>query len=202
MKVVITGTSRGIGAELVKLAKNAGHEVLAIDRKTVDLRSPEAAAKIAALAEPWGVVDILVNNAGILRQGSSREDFMESYLVNSVVPFEVTQALLPLLKKSARPRVAHITSLMGSIVDNGSGGYYAYRSSKSALNMINKSLTLDNPWLTTMVIHPGWVQTDMGGPNATTPVAESAQGIWRLIEGMDKSQSGSFHDFRGKELPW
>ncbi len=202
MKVIVTGTSRGIGAELVKLAKGAGHEVLAVDRKITDVRSPEAAAKIAALAQPWGVVDILVNNAGILRQGTSREDFMESFLVNSVAPFEITQALLPLLKKSSHPRVAQITSMMGSIDDNSSGGYYAYRASKSALNMINKSLTLDNPWLTTMVIHPGWVQTDMGGVNATTPVGESAQGIWQLIEGMEKAQSGSFLDFRAKELPW
>ncbi len=202
MKIVITGTSRGIGAELVKIAKDQGHEVLAIDRKVVDLRSPEAGGKIAALAQPWGMVDVLINNAGIMKPGTSREDFQESFLVNSVVPFEITQALLPLLKKSSSPRVAHITSLMGSIADNSSGGYYAYRSSKSALNMINKSLSIDNPWLTTMVIHPGWVKTDMGGEQAPTSTAESGLGIWRLIEGMNKAKSGTFYDFHGKELPW
>lgn len=202
MKVVITGTSRGIGAELVKIAEEKGHEVLAVDRKTVDLRSPEAAAKIADLVKPWGVVDILVNNAGIMRQGTSREDFQESFLVNSIVPFEITQALLPYLKKSSKPRVVQITSKMGSIDDNTSGGYYAYRSSKSAINMINKSLALDNPWLTAMVVHPGWVKTDMGGAQAPTTTSESGDGIWRLIEGMVPSKSGSFYDFKGVEIPW
>lgn len=194
MKVVITGTSRGIGAELVKIAEEKGHEVLAVDRKTVDLRSPEAAAKIADLVKPWGVVDILVNNAGIMRQGTSREDFQESFLVNSIVPFEITQALLPYLKKSSKPRVVQITSKMGSID--------AYRSSKSAINMINKSLALDNPWLTAMVVHPGWVKTDMGGAQAPTTTSESGDGIWRLIEGMVPSKSGSFYDFKGVEIPW
>lgn len=202
MKIVITGTSRGIGAELVNIAKKAGHEVLAVDRKTVDLRSPEAPGKIAALAQSWGVVDILVNNAGIYLKGVGREDFQESFLVNSIVPFEITQALLPLLKKSTKPRVAQITSLMGSIDDNSSGGSIAYRASKTALNMINKCLSIDNPWLATVVIHPGWVQTDMGGAQAPTSVVESAQGIWQLVEGMNKEHSGSFHDFKGKELPW
>lgn len=202
MKVVITGTSRGIGSELARIAKQAGHDVLAVDRKVVDLRDPEAAAKIGEMCKPWGVVDILVNNAGIYRKGTSREDFQESFLVNSIVPFEITQALALYLKKSTHPRVVHITSLMGSIADNGSGGSYAYRASKSALNMINKCLTVDCPWLTTQVIHPGWVQTDMGGEGAPTPITESAQGIWLQIEKLDKAASGGFIDFRGQELPW
>jgi NAD(P)-dependent dehydrogenase (short-subunit alcohol dehydrogenase family) len=133
MKVLITGTSRGIGQALTQVAKKAGHEVLAIDRKTVDLRSPEAAAKIAELVKSWGTLDVLINNAGIYRKGVAREDFMESFLVNSIVPFEVTQALLPFLRKGQNPRVVQVTSMMGSIADNASGGSYAYRSSKAAL---------------------------------------------------------------------
>src|SRR5262249_2933625 len=123
-------------------------------------------------------------------------------LVNSVVPFEMTQALLPYLKKSKQPKVIHITSLMGSIEDNSSGGYYAYRASKAALNMINKSLTRDHSWLTSVVMHPGWVQTDMGGPQAPTSTRDSAQGIWQVINGLGSEKSGHFYDFKGKELPW
>lgn len=223
MKTVITGTSRGIGLELTRLALTAGHEVIAVARQpekapgllklkgdfkdklelvTADLQSTGAAETVAAMAQDWGVVDILVNNAGIMRQGTSRADFADSYLVNAVVPFEVTKALLPFLQKSKAPKVAQITSLMGSIGDNTSGGYYAYRSSKAALNMITMSLAKDHPNITFAVLHPGWVKTDMGGEQAPIAVTESAQGLWRVIEGLTPAKTGGFFDFRGKSLPW
>ncbi|MGE0528608.1 MAG: SDR family oxidoreductase [Bdellovibrionales bacterium] len=219
MKVVITGTSRGIGAGLVERALADKHQVLAVARHpeessltklksdlltmvSADVTDPEAPDKIADAVQKWGRVDILINNAGIFRQGESCEDFQNSFLVNSIAPFLLTRRLLPYLKESEFPRVASITSLMGSVTDNSSGGYYAYRSSKAALNMITKSLSIDNPWLTAVVLHPGWVKTDMGGSAAPTSVEESTAGLWRIIDNLEPKQTGRFFDFRGKELPW
>ncbi|MBX3020031.1 MAG: SDR family oxidoreductase [Bdellovibrionales bacterium] len=223
MHIVITGTSRGIGLELTRQALDKKHTVLAVARQpeeskglkelkaehgerlqllAVELTHPEAPAKIQAAVRTWPQVDLLVNNAGILEQSTSTETFLKSFHINSVVPFQVTTALLPALRKSRQAKAVHVTSMMGSIEDNGSGGYYAYRSSKAALNMINKSLAIDNEWLNTIVIHPGWVQTDMGGKGATTPASESAAGIWKVIEGLTTEDSGAFFDFRGKRLPW
>jgi NAD(P)-dependent dehydrogenase (short-subunit alcohol dehydrogenase family) len=224
MNVVITGASRGIGLALSRLVLEAGHELLAVARSPSaspglselaarfgarlrllagDVQESGIAASIAvAAAARWEAVDLLVNNAGILRQGTQREDFMSSFAVNSVAPFEVTQALLPLLRKSANPRVAHLTSWMGSITDNSSGGYYAYRASKAALNMINKSLARDHAWLATAVVHPGWVRTDMGGAEAPLDPQSSASGIWQQIERLQHRDSGRFFDYLGNELPW
>lgn len=223
MNVVVTGASRGIGLELTRLGLENDGRVLAVARKpeeskglqdlskkfpgqlqlvSADLLKDGAAHSVAAQLEDWPHVDILFNNAGILRQGTAVDDFMQSFLVNSVSPFLMTQALLPWLKKSRAPRVVNITSLMGSVQDNASGGYYAYRSSKAALNMINKSLSQDHDWLTTIVMHPGWVKTDMGGAGAPTEARESAMGIWKVTAGVTRDASGRFFDFRGKELPW
>jgi NAD(P)-dependent dehydrogenase (short-subunit alcohol dehydrogenase family) len=223
MRVVITGTSRGIGLELTKQALERGDHVLALARDpggsaglqklakeypqllstaAIDVIDPELKPKLEAALKSWPHVDTLINNAGIFQQGTKREDFMKSFAVNSVAPFEIASAVLPWLKKSASARVVNVTSLMGSIDDNGSGGYYAYRASKSALNMINKSLSKDQPWLTTIVIHPGWVQTDMGGSGAPVGVPESAQGIWSVTQKLKPENSGQFFDFRGKQLPW
>ncbi|HWL62836.1 MAG TPA: SDR family oxidoreductase [Steroidobacteraceae bacterium] len=223
MHVVVTGTSRGIGLELVRLALEAGHQVVAVARRpqdsaglaalqaaggdrlktlAADLLDPGAPALIAGAVRESAAVDVLVNNAGILRETARREDFMDSFAVNTVAPFAITQALLPSLRKSSQPRVIHVTSKMGSIADNTSGSYYAYRSSKAALNMISRSLARDHDWLTSVVVHPGWAQTDMGGPQATVPVAESARGIWRLASGAKRQDSGRFFDYLGKELPW
>lgn len=91
---------------------------------------------------------------------------------------------------------------MGSIASNTSGSHYAYRASKAALNMISRSLSLDHDWLTSVVVHPGWAQTDMGGPQATVPVADSARGIWRLATGARRQDSGRFFDYQGTELTW
>jgi NAD(P)-dependent dehydrogenase (short-subunit alcohol dehydrogenase family) len=223
MKVVITGTSRGIGLALARQVLAAGHELLAVARQpgksgaltelasrhagrvsllATDLGDPGAAAAIAAAAADWDAVDVLVNNAGILLQSTRREDFLTSFAINSVAPFEVTQALLPRLRKSSHPRVAHITSRMGSVADNLSGGYYADRSSKAALNAINMSLRRDHDWLTSAVIHPGWVKTDMGGVEAPVPAEVAAAGIWRVIAGLEPWQSGAFLDYEGRQLPW
>lgn len=216
MNVVITGTSRGIGHELTHQALKKGHRVLAVARDprrcqdlggqietlALDLTEETAAEKIARAVEGWGSVDVLINNAGIYRAETGTQRFLESFHVNTVVPFQVTTALLPHLKKAKAAKVTHITSLMGSIADNTSGGFYPYRASKAALNMVNKSLSIDQPWLTTIVMHPGWVQTDMGGSQAPTTVAESAAGIWSVIEKVRPEDSGAFFDFRGERKPW
>lgn len=223
MKTVITGTSRGIGFELTKQALENGHQVMAFARNpqgsrqlmqlvkeypkllsvvAIDVAAEDAAEKIITALKSWAHVDTLINNAGIFAKETSRQDFLDSFVTNSVAPFEITMALLPWLKKSASAKVVNVTSLMGSIEDNSSGGYYAYRSSKTALNMINKSLSQDHKWLTTIVIHPGWVQTEMGGTGAPTPTEESARGIWKVTNDLSTSNSGGFFDFRGKQLPW
>lgn len=222
MKVLITGVSRGIGLEMARLALGAGHQLLAVARQPdssaalaelarshpgqlevigADLRDAGSATAIAAAVKDRGL-DLVLNNAGILREGETREDFMESFAVNTVAPFEVTRALLPQLRKSSNARVVHITSKMGSISDNTAGGHYAYRASKAALNMINRSLARDHAWLTAVVVHPGWVRTRMGGPEAPVRPEDSARGIWRLVESLDRKSSGRFFDFQGGELPW
>lgn len=223
MKVLITGCSRGIGLELCAQALAGKNDVLAVARNpdsakellslkkkypdhlqtfTADVTNPEAPSMIANRLKNWGALDLLINNAGVFCKDAKFEDFEESFRVNTIAPFLLTEALLPLLKKSNAPKAIAITSRMGSIADNTSGSYYAYRSSKAALNMINKSLSIDHPWLTAVVIHPGWVQTDMGGAGATLSVNDSARGIWSVIQDLSKESSGSFFDYSGKELPW
>jgi NAD(P)-dependent dehydrogenase (short-subunit alcohol dehydrogenase family) len=225
MNVVITGGSRGIGLELATQALNRGDRVFVFARKpeesaelqvlkakfgsqfqlevaTLDLSLPGIADTISTALAPWPVVDVLINNAGIYRNGETPEDFLSSFQVNSVAPLFVTRALFQKLKKSQKPIVAHITSLMGSIDDNQSGGAYAYRASKTALNMISKTLAQDERWLISTVIHPGWVQTRMGGKDAPTPVAESASGLWKVIQKLKSEDTGSFFDHEGDRLPW
>lgn len=223
MNVVITGASRGIGLELTRMALQNKYKLMAVARNpqssrelvalkekypealqivTADLEQDKSIDAIAESLGTWNCLDLLINNAGIMRQGVETQDFMESFRVNSVAPFLLTQALLPMLRKGKAAKVVHITSKMGSVADNTSGGYYAYRSSKAALNMINKSFARDHEWLTTLVVHPGWVKTDMGGAQAPTEVRDSALGIWKVIAGATPTQSGRFFDFQGHELPW
>lgn len=220
--IVITGTSQGIGLELTRQALENGDRVLALARPSghiqelqnlgqkhsllqvllLDLRQDDAISQVKQALEGWSGIDILVNNAGIYRPDESAQDFLASFETNTIIPFFLTRALMPQLQKSSTPKVAHISSMMGSIADNSSGGSYSYRASKAAVNMISKGFSVEEPWLLSVVLHPGWVQTQMGGEGAPVGPADSAAGLWRVIRGLEKNQSGRFFDFRGEELPW
>ncbi len=220
MNILITGSSRGIGYGLVTEALSAGHKVFAVARSTaslkelktdfpdrllpieLDISQPGGIETLASEIARYGSLDVLVNNAGMMAKGDSAKELADSFWVNATVPFLLTKALLPVLKASRSPRVAQISTMMSSIADNTSGGYYAYRSSKSALNMLTKSLTIDHPTVSFALIHPGWVKTDMGGESAPTEIAESVRGIWKVISTMSLETSGQFVNFKGDTLPW
>jgi NAD(P)-dependent dehydrogenase (short-subunit alcohol dehydrogenase family) len=218
--VFITGAGRGIGLELAKILVQQGHKVVASSRTlTPELKSlgcetfqldvraemNELRDRQASLFENG--LDLLINNAGTLvPEGGLKEvtskSMLESFEINTLGPLKVTQALLPSLLRSSQPVVASITSKMGSISDNSSGGYYSYRISKAALNMFNKSFSLDFPQTISVVLHPGWVQTRMGGTQAPVSAVESASGLLKVIAGLSKKDSGRFFDFKGQEIPW
>ncbi len=223
MKIVITGAGRGLGLELTTQALHQVDTVMATAREPekseglnallkkfpatlqivkVDITAADAPKRIASAIDSWDCLDVVINNAGILREGMTLDDFQQSFHVNSVAPLFITKALFAKLRKSKHPRAIHISSLMGSIDDNSSGGHYAYRASKTALNMINKCLAVEETWLTSTVFHPGWVQTDMGGSNAPTSVQESAAGLLNAMDNVEKEDSGCFYDFRGDKIAW
>jgi NAD(P)-dependent dehydrogenase (short-subunit alcohol dehydrogenase family) len=229
-KICVTGTSRGIGLELVSQYLLNGNEVFAVARKV------EKDSALAQLKEKFGnrltlvqadvgtesgremirsavfaqtkSLDILVNNAGVYLDRRSDlpsvtdEILRDSFQTNAIAPLLLTQALLPLLEKSSDARVANISSLMGSISDNGRGGTYAYRMSKVALNMFTVSFARDYPKMIALTLHPGWVQTDMGGKDALTSVKESVTGLIQVIERATPEQSGKFYDFEGDLIEW
>lgn len=227
MRAVITGANRGIGLELARQLLARGDQVHAAVREPeragdlralgegerlrvhrLDLLEPASVAELAA-ALGGAPVDLLVNNAGVY--GGSRqhlpdidfEDAVRTFRVNALGPLRVTLALLPNLK-AARGKVIHVTSGMGSIADNKSGAFYAYRMSKAALNMMSRSLAVDlrGAGVASAVINPGWVQTDMGGPSAPTPVDESVRGMLREIDGFALEDTGAFLDWKGRPYPW
>jgi NAD(P)-dependent dehydrogenase (short-subunit alcohol dehydrogenase family) len=227
--VIITGANRGIGLGLAKYFVEGGDLVVATCRnpdkapelkalarecpercriETLDVSSALSVSGFAKQCQQLKVIDVLINNAGVLLdRGRAFVDLdldvvSATMAVNTVAPMRVTQSLLPLLIKSSRPIVASITSKMGSIEDNTSGGYYAYRMSKTALNMFCKCFSTDFPNVISMVLHPGWVQTDMGGSQAPTTIAASAKGLGTLIDRCTKEHSGGFFDFNGERIPW
>ena len=222
MQLLITGVAQGIGLALTKEALQKGHHVFGVARHSgeskelvqltkeynslkiieLDLTDDTAKEKLIYALKDCDKIDVLINNAGVYDNGTTKQAFLKSFEVNAYVPFMVTDAVLSKLKSSSLPKAIHITSLMGSIGDNISGNSYAYRSSKSALNMIHKCLSLDNKWLISAAIHPGWVQTRMGGEAAPVTAEKSGNGIWKVIEDLTPAESGCFKDYQGKKLPW
>jgi len=222
-EVLLTGANRGIGLEFARQLAARG------DRVVATCRNPAAASELAALdvqVEPLDVtdamgieriaalyadraLDLLINNAGVgvghRPLGELDYDEMGAfYRTNAVGPLRLTEHLLPALRRVEDRTVVSLTSRVGSIQDNTSGGSYAYRASKAALNAITKSLAIDlaDEGFTCVVLHPGWVQTDMGGGNAPLPTEQSVAGMLKVVEGLAPADSGGFFDYTGESLPW
>jgi NAD(P)-dependent dehydrogenase (short-subunit alcohol dehydrogenase family) len=220
-RIVVTGASRGIGLELVRQLLARGDTVDACVREParMELGSPalrvhrvdvtdqaSVDALVRAIDAP---IDVVINNAGInlprQKLGDLDLDATRAlYETNALGPLRVTAALLPLVRRGTAKKLVHITSGMGSIADNQRGESYGYRMSKAALNMMSKSMAVDlrAEGIVSIVINPGWVQTDLGGTSAPTPVADSARGILARIDEATLETSGSFLNWQGGTYPW
>ncbi|EHQ52253.1 short-chain dehydrogenase/reductase SDR [Ectothiorhodospira sp. PHS-1] len=227
--VVITGANRGIGLMFAQQYAEAGARVLAACRhpeqarelsrlaaKTrgrvsvhpLDVTNP---AQIQALA---GIltdtpVDILINNAGSYGPASAFGDtdvegWLETFQINTVAPLKIMEALVEPVASGRRRLMVNISSKMGSMADNGSGGSYIYRSTKAALNAITVSAARDLKarGVTVVALHPGWVQTDMGGPNAEITTEQSVTAMRQTISHLTLADSGRFIDTDGSDIPW
>jgi NAD(P)-dependent dehydrogenase (short-subunit alcohol dehydrogenase family) len=222
MRWLITGANRGIGLALAQEARRRGHDVIGTARDVddadllretgarvlpLDVTSDDSArALVQALGET--PIDVLVNNAGMLVGDALGEfDFARMDLhfqVNAIGPVRVANALLPLLRTGQAKKIVCISSQMGSIADNSSGGYYAYRMSKAALNMAVRSMgqDLQRGGFTVVALCPGWVSTDMGGPRAPVSPAHSAEALVTLVQRLGPSDTGHFFNRHGEPIAW
>lgn len=217
-KILITGANRGIGLELCRQLADRGDDVIAVCREAskqlsaLNLRVIEgvdvsAAESVRGLQHQQGLegLDWLVNNAGVLTVESLEsldfEAMERQFTVNALGPLRVTAALLPKLGPGSK--VGIITSRMGSIEDNTSGGYYGYRMSKAAVNMAGMSLArdLEERRIAVAILHPGMVATDMTGGRGVTP-EHSAGGLIERMDALTMTDSGSFWHAEGERLPW
>jgi NAD(P)-dependent dehydrogenase (short-subunit alcohol dehydrogenase family) len=221
--VLVTGGGRGIGLEFVRQYAAAGWNVVATVRSAgdgdalrafgdvrveiLDMRDFEALESFGERlrGEP---LDLLIANAGITSPGEMRtaeeaNRFLEVLAVNSVAP-TVLASVVASNVNAARGKMIAITSQMGSIADNGSGGWLAYRASKAALNAAWKTLAVDmaREPISIAMLHPGWVKTDMGGGGAPLAPAESVTAMRRVIDGLGPGDKGLFLNHRGETLPW
>ncbi|HAA45304.1 MAG: short chain dehydrogenase/reductase family oxidoreductase [Halomonas sp. 54_146] len=217
--VVITGANRGVGLALAEHYFDAGWRVLGVCRQSSEELDRVAdhvfdgvdvtkAHDVARLAEALNgqAVDLLINNAGLLRDESlgsiDFDSIREQMEINAYAPLRVAEALLPTLKKGSK--IANITSRMGSIADNDSGGRYGYRASKAALNAFGKSLAMDlkPQGIAVAQLHPGYVQTRMVNFGGLISPQEAALGIAARIEALTLENSGGFWHSNGESLPW
>jgi len=227
--VLITGANRGIGLEFARSFAKDGWRVHACCRtpdRAKDLRAlcdssggavtlrrldVTDGLKVASLARELAdePIDILLNNAGVYgpKTGFGETDYdqwMPVFAVNTLAPMRMAERFVEHLERGQRKLIVNISSRMGSIGDNASGGNYIYRSSKAALNMVSKSLSVDlaGRGITVVVFHPGWVRTDMGGPGAAIAPDESVTGMRAVIDRLGVEDTGKFFNYDGGELPW
>lgn len=226
-QVLITGANRGIGLEFVKQYAQDGWCVFAC------CRNPEKAAALQTLANTYSniqvlpldvadfaqinalafqlkdeKIDVLINNAGVYPDSGmgdiNPDDWLNAFKVNAVAPLKMAEAFTSHIAKSQLKKIATLSSKMGSIDDNTSGGSYIYRSSKVAANMVMKSLSIDLKPLgiSVVTLHPGWVLTEMGGPSALIDTQTSVSGLRRVIEQLTLNTTGQFITYDGKAINW
>jgi len=227
--ILVTGSNRGIGLELVRsfAAKSwrvfaacrdpesaeelqelrSGHSLLSVHR--LDVADGEAIKRLAAELRDLPI-DILFNNAGIFgpaHQGFGETDaagWLETLRVNTIAPLLMAECFVDNVSRSNRRIIASVGSLLGSLSDNTSGGYYAYRTSKAGVHMVMRGLAADLAARGVIAVsfHPGWVRTRMGGTRAPVLPEQSAAGIQRVLLELTSEQNGRFFDYEGRELPW
>ena len=223
--VLITGANRGVGLEFVKSFSADGWRVHACARNVEKAKRVRAVSgdvvchkldvtnglKVASLARELAEepIDLLINNAGIYgpRTGFGETDYEEwanVLQVNTLAPLRMVERFVGLLEQGEGKTIVNISSLMGSISQNSSGGGYIYRSSKAALNMVTKSLSNDlaGRGFTVVSFHPGWVQTDMGGEEADITAEQSVTDMRKVIAGLTTAENGKFFNHDGQELSW
>ncbi len=223
--MLVTGASRGLGLALVETYAGRGWRVHACCRNPdrahalqgvagavtvhrLDVRDQTAYRPLAdrLVGE---AIDVLIANAGIPGPEDRIEmldipAWFETFHVNSIAPLVLAGAFRRHVARSGQKKMIAISSILGSIGDNRSGGLYAYRCSKAALNMAWRSLSceLREEGVICTAVHPGWVRTSMGGQGAPLAPQEAAVAIFTVIEGLGPDQSGRFLDYRGREIPW
>ncbi|MCH2346045.1 MAG: SDR family oxidoreductase [Pseudomonadales bacterium] len=227
--VLITGTNRGIGLEFVKQFLAREDTVLATCRdmgSATELRqlkndtgklhifeldvSSHKSMEDLTLQLAGHAIDIFINNAGVYGPRDSTfgkvsaNEWAKVLQVNAMAPMILTQLLIDNLRDGTDKKLIYITSKMGSIDDNKGGSSYVYRSSKAALNAVVKSISIDlrDSGFSVAVLHPGWVQTDMGGPNALIDVKTSVSKMINVIDNLNSHNSGSFFNYDGGIIPW
>ena len=229
-KILVTGANRGLGLGLVKKFLRNNEKVICTTRNIskskelilckekyndnleiceldlLDKDSPNILSNF--LGDE--TIDLFINNAGVIGHSAqhfksvSLNHWLDVLKVNLIAPLLITQSIIKNIEKSSERKIYFISSKVGSIEDNKSGGMYIYRSSKTALNQVVKSLSIDLKPLGISVIslHPGWVRTEMGGPNALISVEESVNGMVDVISNTSIINSGQFINYDGTRLPW
>ena len=231
MKVLVTGANRGIGLEFVRQLATRGERVFATCRQpaeaielhdlqtqnsdlvsitALDVTDPRSIAEShKAISTQTERLDLLINNAGVNIDdggfGALDLETMQSILtVNSIAPMMVTQQYLDLIKTSSKPKIINISSINGSLTNLVPRGPYSYSASKAALNMYSRRLSHDlkDTGVVVIMLHPGWVKTDMGGPNADITPQDSIKSMLQFIDTLTLDNSGGYYDYTGKTIPW
>ncbi|WP_066965515.1 SDR family oxidoreductase [Microbulbifer sp. Q7] len=227
--ILITGCNRGIGLEMARQFAKDGWKVIATCRNpsaawelselaeahnNLEIHPLDVTdyGQLADLAHSLRdcPVDVLVSNAGYygpkgVALGSlDVEEWLKVLEANTIAPCKLVEAFLPNLAAGSQKVIGVLSSKVGSIEDNTSGGGYLYRSSKTAVNQVVKSLAIDlaDQGITVLALHPGWVKTDMGGPNALISVKDSVKGLRQVLLEADERNSGHFYNYDGSPIPW